>query len=98
MSIQRSSISKLDSAKHNELGSIVAKFEECVEQMYQALNTSNDIDKELKSTIDSFERELQLKQHISILLGSSDLPSSQTDLITALWKTQPYVHSIINKD
>ncbi|KAJ1874956.1 hypothetical protein LPJ55_001031 [Coemansia sp. RSA 990] len=81
MCIQRSSISKLDSAKHNELGSIVAKFEECVEQMYQALNTSNDIEK-----------------HISILLGSSDLPSSQTDLITALWKTQPYVHSIINKD
>ncbi|KAJ1832000.1 hypothetical protein LPJ70_006635, partial [Coemansia sp. RSA 2708] len=45
---------------------------------------------ELESIAADFEKELQLKQHLAILLDTKTLPTAQMELIAALWKTQPY--------
>ncbi|KAJ2575871.1 hypothetical protein GGH19_002647 [Coemansia sp. RSA 1807] len=65
--------------------------------MYVVVHTeSESLHDELKPIVDEFEKELQLKQHLAILLDTSSLPTAQAELITALWKTQPYIQSIIN--
>ncbi|KAJ1719486.1 hypothetical protein LPJ53_005761 [Coemansia erecta] len=64
--------------------------EVCLDKMYQ-LKKETDV----PGNVADFEKELQLKQHLAALLAKESPISSQTEMNVALWKSQPYVYSIV---
>ncbi|KAJ2157864.1 hypothetical protein GGF46_004200 [Coemansia sp. RSA 552] len=72
---------------HGVLAGLVQQLEHCVARMYTLENAGQ--------VVAEFEKELQLRQHLAVLLVGGALAGPQADMATALWRTQPYVHAII---
>ncbi|KAJ2721871.1 hypothetical protein GGI07_003662 [Coemansia sp. Benny D115] len=88
-SIQKESLASLEASHlRGDLMTYVAKFEECLVDMYKHMRQSNipGLDKE----VTEFEKEQQLKFHLATLLARESPINSQTEMNVALWKAQPY--------
>ncbi|KAJ2307824.1 hypothetical protein IWW55_000769 [Coemansia sp. RSA 2706] len=94
--VQKDSLGKLDALDHDGLCAIyhTLRSQATPDQASSLDSAAIAAYPELESIAADFEKELQLKQHLAILLDTKTLPTAQMELIAALWKTQPYVRAV----